>query len=196
MARNPYSISMCSPENQRRSAFRQDEGMRPESPPAGLKRQVRTRARPQRPAQSRDRAKFSDEIRATRQQEMNQRVTERRLQTESARLLGWLGMAIGVAQIAAPDSVAKLLGLTPSPRLRGILRVLGVREIMQGFSLAGEDDRDQLRAGVGARVAGDVLDGILLARAATKTEEPLRFTLAAMAATAMAGCDVGSAASV
>ena len=51
----------------------------------------------------------------------------------------------------------------------GILRVLGVRELMHGFDLLTHRDP---APGLWSRVAGDMLDGALLAAVATKARRP------------------------
>jgi hypothetical protein len=51
----------------------------------------------------------------------------------------------------------------------GILRVLGVREIMHGIDILAHKDPTP---GVWSRVFGDLLDGVLLGVAATRTKNP------------------------
>ena len=51
----------------------------------------------------------------------------------------------------------------------GVLRVLGVREIMHGVNILSHRDP---APGVWSRVAGDVLDGVLLGVAATGPASP------------------------
>jgi hypothetical protein len=105
--------------------------------------------------------------------------------TEFARGLGWASIAIAAAEIAAPRQVANLLGVEDTPDTRGTLRVLGVRELCQGISILTEDrPTEQMRTGVWARVAGDVIDTAFLGVAAMKTKKPGRF--AAVAASVMA----------
>jgi hypothetical protein len=90
--------------------------------------------------------------------------------------LGLASIAIGLAEIAAPAQVQSLLGLRDHPEHRGILRILGIREILHGVSiLIDKDDRSRQKVGVWSRVAGDMLDTALLGIAAQKTENPTRF---------------------
>lgn len=97
-----------------------------------------------------------------------------------ARGLGWASIAIGLAELLATRQVQRLLGVRPTRQQAGILRTLGVRELMHGISLLGARPRSaELAAGVWSRVAGDVLDNVLLASAVKKTRNPT--SLAAVA---------------
>jgi hypothetical protein len=100
--------------------------------------------------------------------------------TEAGRILGWTSIAIGAMELAAPKQVQQLLGLEDKASHRGILRVCGVREIMQGIAILAEDEANpKMTAGLWGRVAGDVLDTALLGIAATKTKAPGRFATVA-----------------
>jgi hypothetical protein len=102
-----------------------------------------------------------------------------------SRALGLASIGIGLTELAAPRFVESMLGLEDRQRYRGILQVLGVRELMHGIGiLTARNGNAQLASDVWARVAGDVLDSALLGAAATKTRRPAR--LAAVAA-AVAG---------
>jgi len=93
-----------------------------------------------------------------------------------ARALGWASIGIGLAEIAAPNKIQDLLGVPDEPTHRGVLRMLGVRELMHGFSLlTAEKSRGELSPSVWSRVAGDVLDTAVLGVAATKTRSPAKF---------------------
>jgi hypothetical protein len=109
------------------------------------------------------------------------RITERfsdTTDTEMARGLGWASIAIGMTEVLAPRQVENMLGLEDTPDRRGTLRVLGVREICHGIGILTEEEAsDRMRAGVWARVAGDVLDSALLGVAATKTKGPFAFAV-------------------
>lgn len=114
-----------------------------------------------------------------------------------ANFLGWAGMGLGLAQLVAPHAVAGLLGLDPSRRNRGVLRVLGVREILQGVGLVDQTQpTQQLEAGIWGRVAGDLLDAALLGVAATKTRRPVAFAMVATAVAAIATLDAIAAVGV
>ena len=103
----------------------------------------------------------------------------------ASRLLGAGSLAIGLTEIAAPKQVQQVLGVDEHPQHRGILGVLGIREIMHGLGLLSRrPNEQQATSGLPARVAGDVLDAALLAIVATRTRRPARF--AAIAATVAA----------
>jgi hypothetical protein len=73
-----------------------------------------------------------------------------------------------------------MLGLDDRPEQRGILQVLGIREVMHGIGLLfGSADLHAEACGVKARVAGDVLDTVLLAAAAKRTKDPAKFAVVA-----------------
>jgi hypothetical protein len=91
---------------------------------------------------------------------------------EGARGLGWASIGIGLTELTAPQKVEDMLGIEDRPDQRGILYVLGVRELMHGLCILTENAPTRgLSAGVWSRVAGDVLDSALLAMAATKTKK-------------------------
>ena len=82
--------------------------------------------------------------------------------------LGWTSIAIGLTEIVARKQLAKTMGVD-SRQTEGILRVLGVREIMHGIDILAHRDPTP---GVWSRVFGDLLDGVLLGAAATRTKNP------------------------
>jgi hypothetical protein len=93
-----------------------------------------------------------------------------------SRFLGWTSLGIGLAEFVLPKNVESLLGLEDRPSHRGILRVLGLRELMHGLSILTERRPSrEMAASVWSRVAGDLLDNALLGVAATKTRNPGRF---------------------
>ena len=102
--------------------------------------------------------------------------------TQCARRLGWASIGIGLAELAATRQVTDVLGLEDRPTHRGILRILGVRELMHGVSILTETRPTRnLVAGVWGRVAGDVLDTALLTVAARKTKHPASFAVVSAA---------------
>ena len=104
--------------------------------------------------------------------------------TKAARTLGWGSIAIGLAEIFATRHVESMLGIKHHPENHGILRTLGVREVMHGFSILTKDKATPGLAGaLWGRVMGDVLDSVLLGLAATRTRKPASF--AAVAAMVM-----------
>ena len=80
-----------------------------------------------------------------------------------ARGLGVLSLALGVPQVASPDAVARAVGTRPRPDVRDVVTSIGIRELTTAAGLL-------TRIGstptwLWARVAGDVMDLTLLARA-------------------------------
>jgi hypothetical protein len=93
-----------------------------------------------------------------------------------AKGLGWASLAIGAAELAAPRKVEELLGIDHTPEARGTIRAMGVRELCHGLAILSEDGlTKQLKTSVWSRVAGDMLDSVLLAKAGTKTKKPASF---------------------
>jgi hypothetical protein len=92
--------------------------------------------------------------------------------------LGWFSLGLGLAQVLAPRSMAKLIGINNGGPL---MRVLGLREIVNGCGILTQ----RKRAGwVWARVAGDVVDVSLLGSslmAATSNRRRVGIATAAVA---------------
>ena len=82
-----------------------------------------------------------------------------------AKGLGWVSIAIGLSEILAPRKLERTMGIGDHQNT-GILRVLGVREVMQGVDILSHKDPTP---GLWARVAGDLLDGVLLTAAGMKS---------------------------
>jgi hypothetical protein len=81
-----------------------------------------------------------------------------------ARTLGWLGIGVGLLQLAAPRRLGRAIGVGERPRM---MRLVGARAVATGAGLLAQ--REPL-TGIRTRVAGDVVDLALLAlalRAAT-----------------------------
>lgn len=87
---------------------------------------------------------------------------------QAAQYLGWASLAVGLTEILAPKQLEKTMGVG-NGQVTGILRVLGVREIMHGIDILAHEDPTP---GVWSRVFGDLLDGVLLGAAATRTKNP------------------------
>lgn len=101
-----------------------------------------------------------------------------------ARGLGWFSVGLGVAQIVAPQGVAKLIGVRPDDRNRTLMRALGLREITSGVGLlSGGRESGWLWS----RVAGDVLDLALLGGAFGRGRTDARRLGVAVAAVAGVG---------
>jgi hypothetical protein len=108
------------------------------------------------------------------------RIQEYVSDTEGARSLGWASIAIGLSELLATRSVERLMGLDDTRQRRGVLRTLGVRELLHGVSILTERRASpQMAKAVASRVAGDVLDNVLLGVAAKQTKKPVRFAAVA-----------------
>ncbi len=79
-----------------------------------------------------------------------------------ARGLGWLSIGVGLAQIAAPRGVARMIGVDDDETSRNTLFAIGVREIASGVGIL---TRERPTGPLWGRVGGDVMDLALLGRA-------------------------------
>lgn len=79
-----------------------------------------------------------------------------------ARGLGWFSIGLGLAQIAAPRSMARMIGVDDDDTNRNTLFAIGVREIASGVGIL---TRTHPTGPVWTRVGGDVMDLALLGRA-------------------------------
>ena len=86
-----------------------------------------------------------------------------------ARWLGWFSLGLGLTQLAAPRGVARMIGLRGNDGDRKAMIAIGVREIASGIGIL---TQDRPTPGVWSRVFGDLLDGVLLGVAATRTKNP------------------------
>jgi hypothetical protein len=84
----------------------------------------------------------------------------------AARALGVVSLAIGLTEILFPRKLQKTMGIHNGQNT-GVMRVLGVREICHGMDILSHRDPTP---GVWARVAGDVLDGVMLGAAGAKSK--------------------------
>jgi hypothetical protein len=69
--------------------------------------------------------------------------------------LGWFSIGLGLAEVAAPGTVARLVGAPDDAASRAVLRAYGAREIANGLGILSSTPHP---AWLWARVAGDVLD--------------------------------------
>ncbi len=76
-----------------------------------------------------------------------------------AKGLGWFSIGVGLAAIAAPGGVSRLIGLDNH---RLLLRMVGVRELASGIGIL---TNRKPTAWLWSRVAGDIMDLALLRRA-------------------------------
>jgi uncharacterized membrane protein len=99
--------------------------------------------------------------------------------------LGWFSIALGVAELAAPYSVARFIGVAPTDQTITTLRAYGAREVGNGMAILAQPDR---AAWLWSRAAGDALD--LASLGAAPTTDRGRATLAAAAVLGVAALDV------
>lgn len=77
-----------------------------------------------------------------------------------ARALGVFSIGLGLAEIVAPYELAKLIGVSPRPKL---FRLLGAREIASGIGILAGGNKPAVP--MWSRVAGDAIDLALLGAA-------------------------------
>jgi uncharacterized membrane protein len=97
-----------------------------------------------------------------------------------AKGLGWFSIGLGLAEMAAPQSVAQLVGIEDGARTRALIRGYGARELANGLAILSQPDARWLWA----RVAGDVVDLSTLASALQREDSDVRkvaFGLASVA---------------
>jgi uncharacterized membrane protein len=76
--------------------------------------------------------------------------------------LGWFSIGLGLAQVAAPGAVARLIGVPGDDKTRSLMRGLGLREMTAGVGIL---TRPAPAGWLWARVAGDAMDLALLGAA-------------------------------
>jgi uncharacterized membrane protein len=72
-----------------------------------------------------------------------------------ARALGWFSIALGVAEMVAPDGIAEIAGIPERSANPALVRGYGLREITNGIGILSQPNEARW---VWARVAGDALD--------------------------------------
>lgn len=98
-----------------------------------------------------------------------------------ARALGWFSIGLGLAELVAPDRIARSLGIDDK---QGLIRAYGARELASAVPTLSIDKS----IGLASRIAGDVLDLGTLATA-LKRDNPQRRN-AAIATALVAGITV------
>jgi uncharacterized membrane protein len=78
-----------------------------------------------------------------------------------ATALGLFSIGLGIAQLAAPDAMTRLVGGRPSSQRRNTMRGLGMRELTNGMALLSQPRAPEW---AWSRVAGDTMDLALLGR--------------------------------
>jgi uncharacterized membrane protein len=99
-----------------------------------------------------------------------------------ARGLGWFSLALGVAQVAAPRRVARLIGIEDDGKHAAAMLAVGLREIATGVGIL---TRARPAGWLRARVAGDALDVALLLAAKSTERSRVAAAVAAVAGVAV-----------
>lgn len=76
--------------------------------------------------------------------------------------LGWFSVALGLAELGAPRSIARFIGVSPDESTVSLLRSFGARELGNGLAILAQPDR---ATWLWSRVAGDAVDLATLASA-------------------------------
>ena len=96
-----------------------------------------------------------------------------------AKGLGYFSIALGAAELIAPEWLAKTIGIRPRPLLT---RLLGLREVTAGIGILGQERPE---GWMWSRVAGDAMDLALLGTARKEErcieEQPLNVAIATVA---------------
>lgn len=106
--------------------------------------------------------------------------------------LAWCNIAVGLSQLVAPDALARLIGLRPSPHTRMALRAVGIREITTGYALLADSHSTPW---LWSRLAGDAMDlSLLVAGVGRRADDRTRATRTAFAIASGAVVNVYAAA--
>jgi uncharacterized membrane protein len=93
-----------------------------------------------------------------------------------------------VAELVAPDSVARLVGVKPTSTSRTLLRVAGARELTAGLGIL---SNNQPKGWVWSRVAGDMMDLSMLGSAMNKDDtDRTRLNAATVAVLGVTALDI------
>jgi len=109
----------------------------------------------------------------------------------SARALGWFSLGLGTAEVLAPGTVARCIGVGSGDLSRTILRLVGARELMAGVGLL---TQRRPTVWLWSRLGGDLLDlGLLGAALSRNPHRPDRLALAFGAISGVAAADLTAA---
>jgi uncharacterized membrane protein len=98
---------------------------------------------------------------------LNTRSSDGSIGQTLAHGLGWFSIGLGLAEVSAPSSVAKLIGVRDDADNQALLRVCGLREISSGLGILSSSQPASLLWG---RVGGDLMDLFLLGTAAASPD--------------------------
>ncbi|MEO8698804.1 MAG: SRPBCC family protein [Kofleriaceae bacterium] len=108
-----------------------------------------------------------------------------------ARGLGWFSVGLGIAELTMPRQIARLVGAHPGPGSSTMIRMMGVRELLNGIAVL---TSPRTPVPLWARVAGDAIDLAALGLAALSPESNrLQLAGAAAAVAGVAALDVVAA---
>jgi uncharacterized membrane protein len=115
---------------------------------------------------------------------LNRRATDAEHRTDGnverrARGLGWFSIGLGLAQIGAPRTVARLIGVNDDDETRNTMFAIGLREITSGIGIL---TRPRPAGWVWTRVGGDLMDLALLGKALNSEDSDRTRVAAATAA--------------
>jgi uncharacterized membrane protein len=101
--------------------------------------------------------------------------------------LGWFSLGLGAAQLIAPGSVNRLIGIEDTPRNRNLMQAIGVRELAAATGILSSS---RPTGWVWARVAGDAMDLALLGAAGDGRNDQRRVAAAAAAIAGITALDL------
>lgn len=105
--------------------------------------------------------------------------------------LGWFGVGLGLAQIAAPGGVARMIGFPDDERSRQMMYALGLRELASGIGILSQS---RPAGWLWARAGGDVMDlAVLGGGFASRDTDKRRLAMAMAAVLAAAALDAACA---
>lgn len=78
-----------------------------------------------------------------------------------AQALGWFSIGLGLAQLASPRAVSRMIGVNDSQETRNTMLAIGARELASGVGIL---TQPRPAGWVWSRVAGDAMDLALLGR--------------------------------
>jgi uncharacterized membrane protein len=122
-----------------------------------------------------------------------QRVDNPRTRAERlSKGLGWFSIGLGLAELSAPRTIARLAGVHEDDSTESVVRALGAREIASGVAILAQPDHAKW---VWSRVGGDVIDLSFLGSAiAARDSERGRAIAATVAVIGVTALDVACAA--
>lgn len=102
-----------------------------------------------------------------------------------AKGLGWFSIGLGLAELIAPEQLAKFLGIDEKEH-KGLIRFMGVREIASGVVTLIQREP---KTGMWSRVAGDAIDMAALGAALKESDAKHRVGIAAGMVAGVAALD-------